>query len=70
MGLDTANVASALCSRSPARREDGVKVSACLRPGIERAAELALKNADWNPRALEPGAIRDLIRVCREGCRP
>src|SRR5215469_11356282 len=29
--------------------------------GIERAADLAVTNAYWNPRPLERGAIRDLI---------
>jgi hypothetical protein len=29
--------------------------------GIDRAADLAMKNAFWNPRPLERDAIRDLI---------
>ena len=29
--------------------------------GIERAADLALRNPYWNPRPIERGAIRDLI---------
>ena len=30
--------------------------------GIERAADLAMKNPYWNPRPLEQDAIRDLLR--------
>jgi alcohol dehydrogenase class IV len=29
--------------------------------GIDKAADLAVTNAYWNPRALERNAIRDLI---------
>ena len=29
--------------------------------GIDKAADLAVTNAYWNPRPLERGAIRDLI---------
>jgi alcohol dehydrogenase class IV len=30
--------------------------------GIDKAAELAVKNAYWNPRPLEKEALRELIR--------
>jgi len=29
--------------------------------GIERAADIAMKNPYWNPRPIERDAIRDLI---------
>lgn len=38
--------------------------------GIERAAELAMKNPYWNPRPLEQDAIRDLLRRAWWGARP
>jgi maleylacetate reductase len=38
--------------------------------GIERAAELAAKNPYWNPRAIEQGGIRDLLRRAWSGARP
>ncbi len=37
---------------------------------IDRAADLALANPYWNPRALERGAIRDLIADASAGARP
>jgi maleylacetate reductase len=40
------------------------------RDGVERAADLAVKNAYWNPRALERDAIRDLIARAWDGERP
>lgn len=40
------------------------------RDGIERAADLAVRNAYWNPRALERDAIRDLILRAWGGERP
>ena len=40
------------------------------RDGIERAADIAVQNAYWNPRALERDAIRDLITRAWEGERP
>jgi maleylacetate reductase len=38
--------------------------------GIERAAELAVKNPYWNPRAIERDAIRDLLQRAWLGARP
>ncbi len=38
--------------------------------GIEKAAELAVTNAYWNPRPLERGAIRDLIARAWAGDAP
>jgi alcohol dehydrogenase class IV len=38
--------------------------------GIERAAELAMKNPYWNPRPLEQNAIRDLLRRAWWGAPP
>jgi maleylacetate reductase len=38
--------------------------------GIERAAELAMKNPYWNPRPLEQDAIRNLLRRAWSGERP
>jgi maleylacetate reductase len=38
--------------------------------GIERAAELAVKNPYWNPRTIEQGGIRDLLRRAWWGARP
>jgi maleylacetate reductase len=38
--------------------------------GIDRAADLAVTNAYWNPRALERGAIRDLIARAWSGEPP
>jgi maleylacetate reductase len=38
--------------------------------GIERAAELAVKNPYWNPRAVEREAIRDLLKRAWSGERP
>jgi maleylacetate reductase len=38
--------------------------------GIERAAELAVKNPYWNPRAIEQEAIRNLLRRAWSGARP
>ena len=38
--------------------------------GIERAAELAVKNPYWNPRAIERDAIRDLLQRAWSGARP
>src|SRR5262249_7216205 len=38
--------------------------------GIERAAELAVKNPYGNPRAMEQEAIRDLLRRAWWGARP
>jgi maleylacetate reductase len=38
--------------------------------GLDRAAELATTNAYWNPRALERGAIRELLQQAWEGRRP
>jgi alcohol dehydrogenase class IV len=38
--------------------------------GIEKAADLALTNAYWNPRALERGAIHDLIARAWAGQPP
>lgn len=40
------------------------------RDGIERAADLAIRNAYWNPRALERDALRDLIARAWEGTAP
>jgi maleylacetate reductase len=40
------------------------------REGIERAADIAVQNAYWNPRALERDAIRDLIARAWKGDRP
>jgi alcohol dehydrogenase class IV len=38
--------------------------------GIDRAADLAVKNPYWNPRAIERGAIRDLIARAWSGEGP
>jgi alcohol dehydrogenase class IV len=38
--------------------------------GIERAAELAMKNPYWNPRPLEQDAICELLRRAWWGARP
>lgn len=38
--------------------------------GIDRAADLAMKNAYWNPRRLERGAVRDLIARAYAGEPP
>jgi hypothetical protein len=38
--------------------------------GIDKAAELAVTNAYWNPRPLERGAIRDLIARAWAGQAP
>jgi maleylacetate reductase len=38
--------------------------------GVDKAAELALKNPYWNPRPLEASAIRELIRRAYEGEPP
>ena len=38
--------------------------------GIEHAAELAVKNPYWNPRAVEQEAIRNLLRRAWSGERP
>jgi alcohol dehydrogenase class IV len=38
--------------------------------GIDRAAELAVTNAYWNPRPLELSAIRDLIAHAWSGAAP
>ncbi|WP_445493372.1 maleylacetate reductase [Rhodopseudomonas sp. RCAM05734] len=38
--------------------------------GIERAADIAVQNAYWNPRPLERDAIRDLIARAWDGERP
>jgi alcohol dehydrogenase class IV len=38
--------------------------------GIERAADLAVSNAYWNPRPLERDAIRDLIARAWQGDQP
>ena len=38
--------------------------------GIDRAAELAVKNPYWNPRAIEPAAVRGLIARAWAGARP
>jgi alcohol dehydrogenase class IV len=38
--------------------------------GLDRAAELAVTNPYWNPRALERGAIRELLQAAWEGRRP
>lgn len=40
------------------------------RNGIDRAADLAVNNPYWNPRALERDAIRDLIARAYEGAAP
>jgi maleylacetate reductase len=38
--------------------------------GIEKAADLAVKNAYWNPRPLEREAIRDLLNRAYHGAPP
>jgi hypothetical protein len=38
--------------------------------GIERAADLAVQNAYWNPRPLERGAVRDLLARAWSGAPP
>jgi alcohol dehydrogenase class IV len=38
--------------------------------GLEAAAENALANSYWNPRALERGAIRDLLQRAFDGDAP
>lgn len=38
--------------------------------GIEKAADLAVKNPYWNPRPIERGAIRDLIARAWAGAPP
>jgi maleylacetate reductase len=38
--------------------------------GIDRAAELAVKNPYWNPRAIEQAAIRNLLKRAWSGERP
>jgi alcohol dehydrogenase class IV len=38
--------------------------------GIDKAADLAVTNAYWNPRPLERGAIRDLIARAWSGAAP
>ncbi|MFB9266858.1 maleylacetate reductase [Bradyrhizobium erythrophlei] len=38
--------------------------------GIEKAAELATKNPYWNPRPIEQGGIRDLLRRAWSGAPP
>jgi len=40
------------------------------RDGIDKAADLSMTNAYWNPRALERGAIRDLIARAWAGDAP
>ena len=40
------------------------------REGIARAADLALKNPYWNPRALDRGGIEHLIASAWDGARP
>jgi maleylacetate reductase len=40
------------------------------RDGIDKAADLAVTNAYWNPRPLESGAIRDLIARAWAGDAP
>ncbi len=40
------------------------------REGIARAADLALKNPYWNPRALDRAGIEHLIASAWEGARP
>ncbi|QUS38656.1 maleylacetate reductase [Tardiphaga alba] len=40
------------------------------RDGIEKATDIAFKNAYWNPRVLERDAIRDLIARAWDGERP
>jgi alcohol dehydrogenase class IV len=40
------------------------------RDGIDKAADLAVTNAYWNPRPLERGAIRDLIARAWAGDAP
>ncbi len=37
---------------------------------LDRAADLAMKNAYWNPRTLERGAIRGLLQCAWSGDRP
>ena len=38
--------------------------------GIDKAADLAVTNAYWNPRPLERNAIRDLIAHAWSGTAP
>jgi len=38
--------------------------------GLDRAADLAVTNAYWNPRPLERAAIRELLQAAWEGRRP
>jgi alcohol dehydrogenase class IV len=38
--------------------------------GIDKAADLAVRNPYWNPRPVERGAIRDLIARAFAGERP
>ncbi|WP_149745929.1 maleylacetate reductase [Rhizobium sp. RU35A] len=38
--------------------------------GLDRATELALKNSYWNPRPLQPEAIRGLLQRAFEGALP
>jgi maleylacetate reductase len=39
-------------------------------PDLDRAAEIALKNAYWNPRPFDRGDIRNLLQAAYEGRRP
>ena len=38
--------------------------------GLDRAADVAMNNAYWNPRPLERDAIRELLQAAWKGCRP
>jgi len=57
-----------LAGRVHARR--ALKDLGMPRDGIARAAELALANPYWNPRPLDPAAIRQLIERAYEGLPP
>ena len=39
-------------------------------PDLDRAADIALKNAYWNPRPFTRDDIRDLLQAAFEGRRP
>jgi alcohol dehydrogenase class IV len=38
--------------------------------GLDRAADLAMRDPYWNPRPLEPKAIRDMLERAFRGERP
>jgi len=40
------------------------------RSGVEKAAELAMSNPYWNPRALEQDALRGLLERAYAGLPP